>query len=54
MPLFEFKCECTHEFESVQKMDTTETPCPKCGKSAKKVVSKPSPFRWGRGGGWNG
>jgi len=55
MPIYEFRCQnlrCQHEFEVVRKMDNPSAECPKCKCHVERMISKPSPFVWGTGGGW--
>lgn len=51
MPIYELKCgTCGHEFESMQKMNDPNSPCPKCGKETERQISA-SNFHL-KGGGW--
>jgi putative FmdB family regulatory protein len=55
MPLYEYQCqnpECTTITETFRSVSDREKPfaCPKCGKAAKKKISKTS-FTL-KGGGW--
>lgn len=50
MPFYEFECECGQVTEELVKMGTEEIACPKCGKSAHKIMSRCS-FSL-KGGGW--
>jgi putative FmdB family regulatory protein len=50
MPFYEFECECGEVTEELVKMGTEEISCPKCGKSAHKIMSRCS-FSL-KGGGW--
>ena len=50
MPVYEFECECGHQFEELVRMDTKTRECPKCSKRAKKIMSQCS-FEL-KGGGW--
>jgi len=50
MPVYEFKCECGHNFEELVKMGTSAQECPKCRRKAKKIMS-PCTFEL-KGGGW--
>jgi putative FmdB family regulatory protein len=59
MPIFEYQCpECkatTEAFLRVEDREKKVFRCPKCAEVMKLVpFSKPAPFRWGKGGGWNG
>ena len=39
-PMFDFKCEqCSHVFDDLVKLGTTDVVCPKCGGNATKQVS---------------
>jgi len=65
MPIYEYKCECGHEFDDFlsisKRKKPTKTPCPECGK--KKVYQKVSETTMGSdmtltpnkktGGDWN-
>lgn len=50
MPVYEFECECGHVFEELVRMDTKKKDCPRCRKSAKKIMSACT-FEL-KGGGW--
>ncbi|CAB5122192.1 hypothetical protein D3OALGA1CA_2649 [Olavius algarvensis associated proteobacterium Delta 3] len=50
MPVYEFKCECGEIIEELVRMDTKKITCPKCQKSATKILS-PCTFSL-KGGGW--
>lgn len=50
MPVYEFECECGHNFEELVKMGTNSQECPICHKKAKKIMS-PCTFEL-KGGGW--
>jgi len=50
MPFYEFECECGEVTEELVKLGTEEISCPKCGKSAHKIMSRCS-FSL-KGGGW--
>ncbi|RJP82741.1 MAG: zinc ribbon domain-containing protein [Desulfobacteraceae bacterium] len=50
MPVYEFKCPEGTITEKLVKMDTRQIECPKCGKTAKKIMSQCS-FEL-KGGGW--
>jgi putative FmdB family regulatory protein len=42
MPMYAFQCtnkQCQNKFETISKMGTQESKCPKCGKLAKLVLS---------------
>lgn len=40
MILYDWKCvDCSHTFESLEKMDTREIKCPKCGEKAERQIS---------------
>lgn len=54
MPLFDFRCQCGHEFETITKLndDFSTIECPQChavGKSTKLIG--PTNFRL-KGTGW--
>lgn len=41
MPYYNFKCtdeECGEKYDDLVKMGTSEVPCRKCGKPAKKTI----------------
>ena len=50
MPVYEFECQCGHNFESLVKMGTNSEKCPSCSKKAKKIMSQCT-FEL-KGGGW--
>ncbi len=52
MPIYEYECpECGEVFEEwLKEYDVDEAPCPKCGASAKRVISNTSFML--KGGGW--
>lgn len=50
MPIYEFECPEGTITERVASMDTEEIECPKCGKKAKRIISRCS-FEL-KGGGW--
>lgn len=50
MPVYEFECECGQVTESLVRMDTQSIECPKCRKTARKILSACS-FEL-KGGGW--
>ena len=50
MPVYEFECQCGHNFEELVKMDTDSQECPVCHKRAKKIMSSCT-FEL-KGGGW--
>lgn len=50
MPVYEFECTCGQITEDLVKMGTSSIPCPKCGKTAHKIISRCS-FEL-KGGGW--
>jgi putative FmdB family regulatory protein len=60
VPIFEFQCpECKVTTEKLlsksEDRDKTRTNCPKCRVKMEPVAySKVAPFRWGKGGSWNG
>ena len=40
MPLYEYVCTtCSHKFDKIQPMGSTEAECPHCEQPAKKVIS---------------
>lgn len=43
MPIYDFKCECGYEFDSIVKLGTVGKKCPKCGKKAKKIFPQKAP-----------
>lgn len=50
MPVYEFECKCGEVIEELVRMDTREIECPKCHKTAKKIMSTCT-FEL-KGGGW--
>ncbi|HHP7235259.1 MAG TPA: FmdB family zinc ribbon protein [Desulfobacterales bacterium] len=50
MPVYEFKCECGEVTEDLVRMGTESISCPKCGKTANKIMSRCT-FEL-KGGGW--
>lgn len=50
MPVYEFECDCGEITEALVKMNTEKIECPKCQKTAKKIISACS-FEL-KGGGW--
>lgn len=50
MPFYEFECACGEVTEELAKMGTETIVCPKCGKTAKKILSRCT-FSL-KGGGW--
>ncbi|RPJ80029.1 MAG: zinc ribbon domain-containing protein [Deltaproteobacteria bacterium] len=50
MPVYEFECPEGTVSERLVKMDTKQIKCPKCGKTAKKIISQCG-FEL-KGGGW--
>lgn len=53
MPIYEYDCRpCKKKFEKVVTFHAGDKPqaCPDCGEPAKRVISKPAPVQWGRGG----
>lgn len=57
MPIFEYRCpQCHTVTETIRKIADKDKPiwCPRCDVKSNPVpISKPAPFRWGKGGGWN-
>ena len=53
MPTYEYECECGHTFDDIQHMPGKPSKeCPKCGKQARKIISRVT-FRLMPGGvGW--
>jgi putative FmdB family regulatory protein len=40
MPIYEFRCECGHQFEKLCKVNDKQTfPCPQCKGEARRVMS---------------
>jgi putative FmdB family regulatory protein len=50
MPVYEFKCECGNETESLVPMHTKTIECEECGKDMKKIISRSSFIL--KGSGW--
>ena len=50
MPVYEFECQCGEIIEKIVRMNTETIECPKCHKTAKKIIS-PCTFEL-KGGGW--
>jgi len=50
MPVYEFQCDCGTVTEDLVRMGTESVPCPKCGKTATKIMSRCT-FEL-KGGGW--
>jgi len=58
MALFEWQCpKCgavTEQIASYKDKEKIVVKCPRDGTTMKPVDhSKPAPFKWGKGGGWN-
>ena len=40
MPIYEYQCNCGHQFEKLRRLsDTSIQLCPKCGGETRKVLS---------------
>lgn len=50
MPVYEFECDCGKITENLVRMGTESIVCPKCGKTATKIMSRCT-FEL-KGGGW--
>jgi putative FmdB family regulatory protein len=50
MPVYEFECQCGEIIEEFAQMNTELIKCPKCHKTARKIIS-PCSFEL-KGGGW--
>ncbi len=48
MPLYEFICSSSHEFETLAVFDETKA-CPDCGADSKRQFPKRSLVVWGQG-----
>jgi putative FmdB family regulatory protein len=58
MALYEWKCKkcgaVTEQIVSFKDKDKLVVKCPRCHTEMEPVEhSKPAPFKWGKGGGWN-
>lgn len=50
MPIYEFQCQEGTVTEKMTSINTREIKCPKCGKTARRILS-PCTFKL-KGGGW--
>lgn len=50
MPFYEFECACGEVTEELTKLGTESITCPKCGDTARKILSRCT-FSL-KGGGW--
>lgn len=45
MPIYDFKCDCGNQFDSIEKQSVKKVTCPKCNGKAKRIFpTKPSSF----------
>lgn len=48
MPIYEYACsDCGKAFEKIQRADIDQAPCPACGKTAERIVSRPAAIATG-------
>lgn len=52
MPIYNYRCSCSHEFEAFEKMDDRAlSTCPKCNLMAEQTISRRAPavhgFKYG-------
>jgi len=54
MPIYLFICPlCHYQFDKFVKQVGVQTAvCPECGQDAERGIESPSPFQWGKSGGW--